>query len=183
MTTQRAIELAKREAAQRALALTDELTGLNNRRGFWALAGKQLQIGERAKRPMVLFLIDVDRMKAINDTFGHAAGDEALVEVADGLRRAFRNSDVVARHGGDEFVALAVDASTTNALTIANRIQHHARASRFAMAHGPLSVSIGVARFEPGRRQTLWELMHQADQAMYARKMARQHRSHSTQSR
>src|SRR5712664_463698 len=93
------------------LALTDELTGLYNRRGFMAVAERQLKLGRRSGRGMLLFVMDVDRMKHINDSFGHSEGDRALKRTADALEETFRDSDVVARLGGDEFAVLAIEAS------------------------------------------------------------------------
>src|SRR5882724_4633943 len=85
------------------LALTDELTGLCNRRGFMAIAERQLKIGHRTGRGIVLFFMDIDGMKQINDSFGHGEGDRALKRMAKALKMTFRDSDVIARLGGDEF--------------------------------------------------------------------------------
>src|SRR5713226_630351 len=93
------------------LALVDELTGLYNRRGFMAIAERQLKVGRRSGRGMLLFFIDVDRLKQINDSFGHAEGDRVLKHITEALQKTFRDSDVIARMGGDEFVVLAIEAS------------------------------------------------------------------------
>jgi len=82
------------------LALTDELTGLYNRRGFMALAERQLKLGRRSGRGMLLFVMGVDGLKQINDSFGHSEGDHALKRTAGVLEETFRDSDVVARLGG-----------------------------------------------------------------------------------
>ena len=89
-----------------SLALTDDLTGLYNRRGFMALAERQLKLGRRSGRGTLLFVVDVDHLKQINDTFGHREGDLALKCVAEAMEQTFRDSDVVARLGGDEFAVL-----------------------------------------------------------------------------
>ena len=94
-----------------SLALTDELTGLYNRRGFICLSEVQLKLARRSGCDMVLFFIDVDGLKQINDSFGHSEGDNALIRTAEVLRMTFRESDVLARIGGDEFGALAIEAS------------------------------------------------------------------------
>src|SRR5688572_18440793 len=125
--TRRAVALRRREAAQRELSLRDELTGLYNRRGLGMLAGQQLRIGERTGRRMALFFVDVDGLKQVNDTHGHTAGDEVLKRVAAGLRATFRRSDVVARWGGDEFIALAVDTAATNEQAIVTRLERAIR--------------------------------------------------------
>src|SRR6267142_6479786 len=89
------------------LALTDELTGLYNRRGFVAVAERQMSLGRRSGQRMLLFMIDLDHLKRINDSFGHLEGDRALKHTAYALEETFRDSDVVARLGGDEFAVLA----------------------------------------------------------------------------
>src|SRR5206468_4904169 len=93
------------------LALTDELTGLCNRRGFMAIAERQLKIGHRTGRGILLFFMDIDGMKQINDSFGHGEGDQVLRRTAKALKMTFRDSDVIARLGGDEFAVLAIEAS------------------------------------------------------------------------
>ncbi|HEX6810686.1 MAG TPA: GGDEF domain-containing protein [Planctomycetota bacterium] len=171
--TRRAVALRRREAAQRELTLRDELTGLYNRRGLVELAGQQLRIGERTGRRMALFFVDVDGLKQVNDTHGHMAGDAVLKRVAAGLRTTFRRSDVVARYGGDEFVALAVDTAAANEQAIVTRLE---RAIRRAPWDVPVSVSLGVARFEPGHGHSLEQLIKLADSSMYAERFARRHR-------
>jgi predicted signal transduction protein with EAL and GGDEF domain len=99
------------QASLADLALSDELTGLYNRRGFMALAERQLKLGRRSGRGMLFILVDVDGLKQINDSLGHSQGDSALRRTAEVLRKTFRNSDVIARMGGDEFAVLAIEAS------------------------------------------------------------------------
>src|SRR5260370_27884397 len=105
-----------------SLALTDELTGLYNRRGFLALAERQLKLGRRSGRGMLLFMMDLDRLKQINDSFGHFEGDRALKHTAHALEETFRDSDVVARLGGDEFAVLAIEATGHSEATIRTRL-------------------------------------------------------------
>lgn len=108
------------------LSLTDELTGLYNRRGFFTLAEQQLKIANRLKKGPVLLSIDLDDLKWINDTFGHVEGDRALKETAHILRESFRDSDVMARIGGDEFVVLQlVDEDSGAAETLTERLQNN----------------------------------------------------------
>src|SRR5258708_374231 len=104
------------------LALTDELTGLCNRRGFMAIAERQLKIGHRTGRGIVLFFMDIDGMKQINDSFGHGEGDRALKRMAKALKMTFRDSDVIARLGGDEFAVLAIEASDNTETAIPPRL-------------------------------------------------------------
>src|SRR5258708_6693205 len=99
------------------LALTDELTGLCNRRGFLAIAERPLKIGRRTGRGILLFYLDIDGMKQINASYGPCEGGLALKRVAKALKMTFRDSDVIARLGGDEFAVLAIEASANSEST------------------------------------------------------------------
>jgi diguanylate cyclase (GGDEF)-like protein len=155
------------------LALTDELTGLYNRRGFMALAERQLKLGRRSGREMMLFVMDVDSLKQINDSFGHFEGDRALKRTADALEETFRDSDVVARLGGDEFAVLAIEAAGHSEATIKTRLFECLKS--ISAEHFPyeISLSLGVARFDPRNSASIGELMAKADQAMYEQKRRR----------
>ncbi|HYL65241.1 MAG TPA: GGDEF domain-containing protein [Candidatus Methylomirabilis sp.] len=155
------------------LALTDELTGLYNRRGFMALAERQLKVGRRSGRGMLLFVMDVDRLKQINDTFGHFEGDRALKRTADALEETFRDSDVVARLGGDEFAVLAIEASGHSEATIKTRLFECLKSISAEQSSYEISLSLGVARFDPSNRTSIGQLMAKADQAMYEQKRGR----------
>ncbi len=155
------------------LALTDELTGLYNRRGFMALAERQLKLGRRSGRGMLLFVMDVDRLKQINDSFGHFEGDHALKRTADVLEETFRDSDVVARLGGDEFAVLAIEASGHSEATIKTRLFECLKSINAKQTRYEISLSLGVARFDPRTRTAIGELMAKADQAMYEQKRRR----------
>ena len=109
------------------LALMDELTGLYNRRGFLALADRQLRLARRSGRCLLLFFIDLDGLKEINDVFGHTEGDAALMWTAEALEATFRDSDVIARIGGDEFAALAIEASGQSEASIRERLTEYLR--------------------------------------------------------
>src|SRR5262249_4055964 len=103
-------------------SLSDELTGLHNRRGFLLLAEQQLKAARRHPMPFVLVFLDLDHLKFINDTFGHAEGDRALSQAAGIIRGCFRNSDIVARIGGDEFVAMVLHATAADAERVRRRL-------------------------------------------------------------
>lgn len=156
-----------------SLALTDDLTGLQNRRGFLALAGQQLKQGQRNLQELLLFTADVDNLKMINDTYGHQEGDSALKRTAAALRRTFRNSDILARFGGDEFCALALEASRETELVIVERLKNNLKQASAGESRYALAVSIGTARFNPLRPVALEQLMEQADQSMYRVKKSR----------
>jgi diguanylate cyclase (GGDEF)-like protein len=169
-----AIDRKRMEEEIRNLSLTDELTGLYNRRGFTLLAEHEVKLARREKRDMLLLFGDVDGLKAINDTFGHAQGDLALQEVSALLKNSFREADILARFGGDEFVALAVDAALENAEIISSRIQaalqaHNQEADRTYT----LSLSTGMVCYDPETACTISEMIAQADAHMYAQKQAR----------
>jgi diguanylate cyclase (GGDEF)-like protein len=156
-----------------SLALTDELTGLYNRRGFMALAERQLKLGRRSNRGMLLFAMDVDRLKQVNDLFGHSEGDRALKRTAQALEMTFRDSDVIARLGGDEFAVLAIEASGHSEATIRTRLYEDLKSISAEESGYEISLSLGVARFDPSKRTSIGELMVKADQAMYEQKPRR----------
>lgn len=155
------------------LALKDGLTGLYNRRGFLALADRQLKLAQRSNRSLLLFFIDLDGLKEINDFFGHAEGDAALRCTAEALEATFRDSDVVARLGGDEFAALAIEASGQSEATIRDRLTEYLNSVSRKDVHYKFSVSLGTARFDPWNPVTIRELIAEADRAMYERKRRR----------
>ena len=162
------------EEVLRSLSLTDELTGLYNRRGFLLLAEQQLKVAYRMKGAALLLFGDVDSLKIINDTLGHAQGDLALVDIAAVLKETFRESDIVARLGGDEFVVLIQDAAEESAQAVLARIEagfetHNAHGDRGYK----LAVSFGTARYDPEAPCTVTDLIAQADSAMYQRKQRR----------
>jgi diguanylate cyclase (GGDEF)-like protein len=157
----------------RSLALTDDLTGLYNRRAFLALAGQQLRVSRRKAQGLLLFFADVNHLKEINDTYGHREGDLALIRAADALEHTFRNSDVIARLAGDEFAVLALEAAGENREVILGRVEDHLRESSSEESRYHLSLSIGMARFDPKRPVSLGKLISLADEAMYEHKKSR----------
>jgi diguanylate cyclase (GGDEF)-like protein/PAS domain S-box-containing protein len=165
--------LAKLEAL-RAISLVDELTGLYNRRAFLALCEQQLKMANRAKKGSAIFFVDLDNMKVINDTFGHEEGDQALKETAEILRESFRESDIVARMGGDEFAIMAVEAPGDSIDVLTSRLQERIEA-RNAAKRGSyhLSLSIGAACYDPESPCTIDELLSRADKMMYDEKSAK----------
>lgn len=155
------------------LAITDDLTGLYNRRGFQALAERQLKLGRRSGREMLLFFIDVDGLKQINDLWGHPEGDRTLRRTAEILRKTFRDSDIIARLGGDEFAVLAIEASGRSEASVKGRLQKYLHATNAGETQCKISLSIGVARFGHHKPTSIPELMAQADLAMYQCKRSR----------
>jgi diguanylate cyclase (GGDEF)-like protein len=157
-----------------ALSMTDELTGLSNRRGFLTMARQQLKIYRRTKERCLLFFLDLDGLKRINDELGHAAGDDAIKQLAEALQRTMRESDLIARLGGDEFVALAAASQEKEPAEIAARIEEQLR-GRYAAGSTthPLRVSIGTSWVDPKAGAPLEDLLATADQAMYQQKRRR----------
>jgi len=151
--------------------IRDELTNLYNRRGLSTLARQQLKIARRLGMKVHLLFADLDDMKQINDTLGHTVGDKALVDAANILKRTFRESDVIARIGGDEFVVLAVETSPTAASTITERLRHTLDDFNAEQkAPYELSLSLGMAHFDPESPCTVEELIDSADRVMYEQK-------------
>lgn len=164
-------ERKRMEDEIRALAITDQLTGLFNRRGFLALAEQQLKLADRTKKDLLLFYIDLDGMKWINDNLGHIEGDNALMEVAAVLKETFRSADIVARMGGDEFAVLVVDMTEGNMDIHIARLQdridaHNGRENRKYR----LSVSVGCSCYNPEKPSSIDALMVSADERMYSEK-------------
>jgi diguanylate cyclase (GGDEF)-like protein/PAS domain S-box-containing protein len=157
-------------AALASLALDDELTGLHNRRGFVTLADHQLKMAARAGRTTPLLFVDVDGMKAINDTLGHTVGDQALVDVAQFLRASCRAWDLIARIGGDEFCILLIDDGTGPVSADRTTAKLRSGPPKGVRPYS-LTLSVGVAHLAPGSG-TIEELMEQADAAMYEDKTA-----------
>jgi diguanylate cyclase (GGDEF)-like protein len=169
----RVLELLEKHADEiQALSITDELTGLLNRRGFVALAEQQIRVSARKRERCCLLFMDMDGLKAINDQLGHGEGDLALCRLAETLQKTFREGDLLARLGGDEFVALAVD--TSDAAAIIGRIQQNLVG--VTVGDGlqlPVAVSSGSTWIEPASKRTIDEALAVADAEMYARKRTR----------
>jgi diguanylate cyclase (GGDEF)-like protein len=166
-----AVKQALLDRELRFLAITDDLTGLYNRRGFLASAAHQLKVAQRNGQNLSLFFCDVDDLKRINDSVGHPEGDMALIRIADALEETFRESDLLARYGGDEFVVLASEIGQNQELVLSRLEENLQKPNE---AHPELSLSVGVARFDPKYPVSLRELMARADQAMYEYKVRRQ---------
>ena len=165
-------ERARAEEQLRQLSLTDDLTGLYNRRGFLALAEQQTRVATRDKKPMMVISADLDGLKGINDAFGHKEGDAAIAETSRILRESFRNADLVARIGGDEFAVLLTGGEVEfDAEKLDRRLQelvekHNRKNDR----QYRISLSAGFASFEAAGTDTFEERLHRADTRMYEQK-------------
>ncbi|MGI9023352.1 MAG: GGDEF domain-containing protein [Acidimicrobiales bacterium] len=162
-------EMVEAEVGQAHTALTDDLTGLSNRRGLGLFGQTVLDIGAHRKLAATLVYADLDDFKRINDSFGHGEGDRAIQEAAELLASTFRSSDVVARVGGDEFCVLLTGAGSDEVPVSRLHAQVDSR-NRSPGARYPLGFSVGRAVFDPEAPLTLDELLNAADSAMYAEK-------------
>lgn len=165
-------ERKKAEEKLRETTITDDLTGLLNRRGFYTLAEQQCKLANRVGKPMHLLYLDIDGFKSINDKFGHVEGDQALVDTANILRRTFRESDIIARIGGDEFVVLLTEPAESDIESII--IEHINRNLIIHNDHDPkrykLIFSMGVSRYDPAHPCSMSALLTMADRLMYEEK-------------
>jgi diguanylate cyclase (GGDEF)-like protein len=165
----------KRETALRDVALTDELTGLYNRRGWFTVADHEIERARRGKDRRGLLFIDVDGLKQVNDALGHREGDRAIAAAADVLRCCSRSSDVLGRLGGDEFVLLLGEGGSPTLVrerVVAALAEHNAGSG----APFELRLSIGAEVWYPDQACSLDELVRRADTQMYADKTARPER-------
>ncbi|MDP3920574.1 MAG: diguanylate cyclase [Candidatus Omnitrophota bacterium] len=168
------------EEELRRLSFTDELTALYNRRGFMTFTSKLWEIAQRSDKGLLVTVVDIDCMKGINDRFGHQEGDRAIIKTAEILRMVFRGSDVVARIGGDEFAVSAMVGDQDSAGMIRRRldellVSHNTEAG----VPYPLSLSLGLAYWNPKSEFSINELVASADAFLYEDK--KRHRAMRSQ--
>jgi diguanylate cyclase (GGDEF)-like protein len=169
-----AIERHRLQATLRQLALSDELTGLYNRRGFLALCEHHLKLAHRM-RGLMLAVVDVDHLREINNRFGRDEGDRALLAAASVLRGTFRASDVIARFAGDDFAVLVLDATEDALHAVTPRLVAclaHQNSSPRDRDYA-LALSMGVVRFEPTALPAIEELLVKAEEELGRQKRSR----------
>jgi diguanylate cyclase (GGDEF)-like protein/PAS domain S-box-containing protein len=168
-----ALEKVRMAAEVQRLAITDALTGLFNRRHFFATAQRELERARRHERPLSVIMLDLDHFKHVNDTYGHAAGDQTLKAVADYCSSHLRGTDVLGRYGGEEFVVLLPETTGPAACEAAERLRRGIEALAVPIAARTVKVtaSLGVAALDP-THPTLDNLLDCADQALYEAKSA-----------
>lgn len=150
------------------LSVTDELTKLYNRRGFFSLVEHKIAYAKRNKKRLLLFFIDVDGMKHINDKLSHNDGDRALVGVSNILRNTFKENDIIARIGGDEFAVLSIDLGEEDMDKLVDRLsKNQSEFNEKSEYPFKISMSVGVACFNPENPININELMSTADRLMY----------------
>ena len=163
-----AIERNRLHTALLDLALVDDLTGLYNRRGFLTLATRDLRLAHRGNETLLVAFADLDDLKGVNDAAGHAVGDRALRDTAALLRQTFRDSDLVARIGGDEYAVLVRHAGPESAGVLAERLKRQLRDfNRRAGRPYQLSVSLGFATHKASTLGSVAGLLDRADRALY----------------
>ncbi|MBI4927430.1 MAG: diguanylate cyclase, partial [Anaerolineae bacterium] len=166
-----ALQNALLHEQQHQLAITDPLTGLYNRRGFFELARHELEHSRRFNRPLSVMMLDIDHFKQVNDTYGHNIGDEVLRQLAERMKSVLREVDLICRYGGEEFCFVLPESNCNFDCTVANRIQTSVRGQPF-VCEGidiKITVSIGASTMET-LSITLEELIEQADEALYQAK-------------
>jgi two-component system, cell cycle response regulator len=165
----------------KSISITDELTGLYNRRGFLVLAKKQLEMAARFNNTLWLIYIDMDNIKWINDNLGHKEGDRSLIDMSEILKKTFRDSDILGRIGGDEFALLIADEIDTNSQQIIDRAQKNIGSFNAAMARPyKISVSMGLVACDPASCCDINDLLSIADKIMYKEKMTKKMRNGNT---
>ena len=168
-----AIERKRLETSLQQMTLVDGLTSLYNRRGFFRFADQQLKLLRRMRKRALLIVADIQGLKEINDTFGHGAGDVAIADAAALLRQTFRESDVIGRMGGDEFVILAIGVADDGPQSILRRLAKSLAAYNTPDRRFRLSFSLGVAAVEPGDGSSLDHLLGEADRDLLGKQRRR----------
>lgn len=173
--------LRQRAEVASEMSMTDALTGLLNRYGLHRALQRELSEARRYDRPLSCLLIDIDFFKAVNDTYGHAAGDAALQQSARVIAESVRGSDVVCRYGGEEFLVLAPETGVEGARALADKIRHAFSSHLFGDAGRvfPLTLSAGVAQLDPGESGN--DMIARADEALYHAKQTGRDRVEAAQ--
>ncbi|MCB2185490.1 MAG: GGDEF domain-containing protein [Deltaproteobacteria bacterium] len=169
-------EIARRKEAEaklEILATTDDLTGLENRRSFLDKAARECRRARRYGQPLSLIMLDTDRFKRVNDHYGHQTGDQVLAAVAQACRRELRDSDILARLGGEEFAALLPQTGPAESLATAERLRRAVESLAVTSPHGPVQITLsaGTASLGPPA-DSLDQLLSRADEALYRAKAA-----------
>ncbi len=168
-----AIQNARLFSEVEKLAHTDSLTGLHNRYRFMELAQHEFRRAQRYQHPMAAIMIDIDRFKSVNDTYGHTIGDEVLRSVSLRCKKTVRQIDILGRYGGEEFAALVLDADPHGVQVVSERLRRCIADAPIDTDQGPIQVtiSLGIALLDQDCKD-LDELLRRADQALYVAKQS-----------
>ena len=166
-----AIENAQLFDKVQSMAITDPLTGLSNRRKFYENASLEFDQSRRYDRPLSVIMMDIDHFKRVNDTYGHAVGDQVLQGLAQLVKSNLRQVDFLARYGGEEFVIMMPETGLEEAMMIAERLRQNTAEATLPTRAGNMviTISLGVVKLEDDCRN-LEELLDRSDQAMYVSK-------------
>ena len=164
-------DMKKIEEQLHKSSITDEMTGLYNRRGFFALAEHNLKMITRSNSRSFLLYADMDNLKKINDNLGHKEGDAAIIAISTILKETYRETDIIARIGGDEFIVFPVETSEASSGAIIARLQRNIEIYNTIVNHDyTLSVSVGTVLINKESSYTVDELIVRADKLMYENK-------------
>ncbi len=171
LTSLLAADLKNARVGLEQLSDTDELTGLKNRRAFNSALDAEIKKAIRYKRPFTVLMLDADDLKAVNDQFGHAVGDKLIITIAQVVQESLRNTDVLARFGGDEFVAILTETPENRGIEVAERVRSSVENTSFSFEGARVSstISIGVSCFTDGAPMAD-EIVAQADKKLYESK-------------
>ncbi len=175
-----ALEIEQRKLLEeelRELATTDSLTGLFVRRQLFDLGGKEIDRARRNGAPLSLMILDIDHFKAINDTHGHAIGDEVLKSFSGNFRDSLRNGDIACRFGGEEFVAILPETDTRHAMDVAQRLRQSVESAISSVGGAEVqdTISVGLAELRAGDT-SITQLINRADGALYMAKTSGRNR-------
>ncbi len=163
-------QLEQKASMLQTLSQTDELTGLLNRRAFIARAEQALQLQQHASKDLALLMLDIDHFKTINDQFGHDTGDQALRQLGQMLRQSGRQTDSIARFGGEEFILLLPNTDRQAAICLAERLRKQVQSIQ--IGEHRLTISLGISTLHAGQTASFAWLFKQADLALYQAKHA-----------
>jgi len=172
-------DLESAQAELKILASTDPLTRLYNRRYFTDMSNNLFKLSKRNNTALSCIMLDIDKFKNINDTYGHPIGDQVLIELSTILQGSLRKSDFICRFGGEEFVALLPDTNTQNALSVAEEIRKKIEDYTISLCDGQIikcTVSLGVSEINTSEDKTIEQVLNRVDEALYKAKNAGRNR-------
>ncbi|MBI5879037.1 MAG: diguanylate cyclase [Chloroflexi bacterium] len=167
-----AVENARLFAETQRLSVTDTLTGVSNRRQLFEIGAREISRARRLGQPLSAIMVDIDHFKRVNDTYGHAVGDQVLQDMARTCQRHVRDSDIIARYGGEEFAILLVDTDRHGACRSAERLRAHVEHMVTDTPQGPLRITLSAGVAEVRADSDLAEALNRADQMLYAAKQS-----------
>lgn len=161
------------------MSSTDMMTQLKLKHYFYGILAENLAVAQKSEAPLAVLMLDIDHFKIFNDTYGHACGDYVLIQVANIISESVRNHDLAARYGGEEFVVMLANADAPSAMMVAERIRKSIEACDFVYEnqHMKVTISIGVAVLQQGKKVSAPQLVKYADQALYISKNNGRNRS------